>query len=163
MASDPSAHRRRGTPISDSLGADLNTLGSILASHTRGLDDYLQRQAQRVEQRQGRLLDKTKALLFAPDLNLEVMTAKGLQNLCRLNKLKGWSKLKRGELIAFLKQKLGAECKPSVNLSQEGEDPPSAYPPDANRTERLLLLLLRHLNTPPAEVTEAWDGGTKAT
>ena len=83
MASDPSAHRRRGTPISDSLGADLNTLGSILASHTRGLDDYLQRQAQRVEQRQGRLLDKTKALLFAPDLNLEVMTAKGLQNLVK--------------------------------------------------------------------------------
>ena len=56
MSAEPRRPRRRGTPISDSLGADLQALGGILASHTRGLDAYLNRQAQRIDQRHHNLL-----------------------------------------------------------------------------------------------------------
>jgi hypothetical protein len=48
MSAEPRRPRRRGTPISDSLGADLQALGGILASHTRP--------TQRIDQRHHNLL-----------------------------------------------------------------------------------------------------------
>jgi hypothetical protein len=173
MGTDPRP-RRRGTPISDNLGADLQALGSILASHTRGLDDYLQRQAQRLEQRQGLLLAETPGLLVPQDRNLEALTAGELQDLCRRKRLRGWSKLKRHDLITFLKQALGPELEMMRILSQEPTSPEAAasaestaafptavFPADASRTERLLLLLLRYLEVPQEELEACWQADNK--
>jgi len=86
MAAD---RRRRGTPISDSLGADLQALGGILASHTRGLDAYLNRQAQRIDQRHHNLLAEPPAVLLPPDLQLDRLSKPELQALCRQHRLRG--------------------------------------------------------------------------
>ena len=145
-----SESRRRGTPISDGFGADLQALGTILATHTRGLDDYLQRQASRIEERHGQLLAHTADLLLPPGLDLDRFTAAELQNLCRQHRLKGWSKLRRSDLIAFLRERLGPE-------PQAPADPVLPYPADANRLERLLLLLLRQLGTAPEAIDHAWQ------
>ena len=165
MGSDSQPRRRRGTPISDGLGADLQALGTILASHTRGLDDYLQRQAQRIDERHDHLLAETTGFLLPQDLNLEALTNKELQALCRQKGLRGWSKLKRQELIAFLQEELGPELDAMQILRQEPITPTSSatadatVPPlDASRTERLLLLLLQHLGVPQADVDAAWRG-----
>ncbi|MBD2551072.1 hypothetical protein H6G65_16060 [Microcystis elabens FACHB-917] len=151
MTTRPEPRRRRGTPISDSLGADLHTLGSILATHTRGLDDYLQRQAGRIEERHGRLLSETADLLLPPGVDLNSLTAGELQNLCRKQRLRGWSKLRRSELIAFLQERgHAAEAPAAVAV------PSLPYPPEASRTERLLLLLLRQLGTTTEAIEGAW-------
>ncbi len=73
--------QKRGTPISDSLGADLQTLGKIIANHTRGLDDHLTRQAQRIEERRRNLLSESeetsalaaKALALMPRAQREAL------------------------------------------------------------------------------------------
>lgn len=145
-----SESRSRGTPISDGLGADLQALGTILATHTRGLDDYLQRQASRIEERHGQLLSHTADVLLPPGLDLDRLTAAELQNLCRQHRLKGWSKLRRRDLIAFLRERLGPEPQ-----APAGPVPP--YPADATRLERLLLLLLRQLGTAPEAIEDAWQ------
>lgn len=75
MTKKPEPRRRRGTPISDSLGADLHTLGTVLANHTRGLDDYLQRQAGRIEERHGYLLSESAEILLLPGPDLNTLTA----------------------------------------------------------------------------------------
>ena len=158
MSPDTPRSRKRGTPISDSLGADLQTLGGILANHTRGLDAYLMRQAQRIEERQQNLLADAPGFLLPPDLNLEGMTAGELQTLCRKRRLRGWSRLRRDDLLAFVKRELGPELKAMQILQQEqAEDAPDTHA-DASRTERLLLLVLRHLDVPPDEVEAAWQG-----
>lgn len=59
MSAEPRRPRRRGPPISDSLGAERQALGGILASHARGLDAYLNRQAQRIDQCHHNLLADT--------------------------------------------------------------------------------------------------------
>ena len=159
MSPDTPRSRKRGTPISDSLGADLQTLGGILANHTRGLDAYLMRQAQRIEERQQNLLADAPGFLLPPDLNLEGMTAGELQKLCRKRRLRGWSRLRRDDLLAFVKRELGSELKAMQILQQEqAEDAPPDTHADANRIERLLLLVLRHLDVPPDEVEAAWRG-----
>lgn len=167
MTKQPEPRRRRGTPISDSLGADLHTLGTILANHTRGLDDYLQRQANRIEERHGQLLSETADVLLPPGLDLNSLTAGDLQNICRHHGLRGWSKLRRSQLIAFLQEKLGPELQ-TVKAAhrQERENvaealaaaatPSPPFPPEANRIERLLLLLLRQLGTATETIDEAW-------
>lgn len=162
--------RKRGTPISDSLAADLQALGGILANHTRGLDDYLMRQAIRIEERHQNLLSDTPGFLLPPDLNLEQLTAGELQSLCRKRRLRGWSKLRRDDLLNFVKEKLGPELQAMQILHQEqAEASPqaagdsSATPADASRTERLLLLLLQHLGVAPDDVEKAWLGSTKQT
>lgn len=158
MSPDAPRSRKRGTPISDSLGADLQTLGGILANHTRGLDAYLMRQAQRIEERHQNLLADAPGFLLPPDLNLEEMTAGELQTLCRKRQLRGWSRLRRDDLLAFVKRELGPELKAMQILQQEqAEDAPDTHT-DASRTERLLLLVLRHLDVPPDEVEAAWRG-----
>lgn len=165
MTGKPEPRRRRGTPISDSLGADLQALGTILANHTRGLDDYLQRQASRIEERHQILLADAPGFLLPADLNLETMTAGELQNLCRRKRLRGWSKLRRDDLLAFVKRELGPELEAMRILHGEkaeaqarakaaGTPPPA----DANRTERLLLLVLSHLGVPQEDVHAAWLG-----
>jgi len=141
--------RRRGAPISDSLGADLHTLGTILANHTRGLDDYLQRQASRIEERHSNLLAETAGLLLPAGLDLDSLTAGELQDLCRQNRLRGWSKLRRSDLIAFLRERLGPQL-------QTPSSPATSYPSDASRLERLLLLLLRQLGTASEAIDDAW-------
>lgn len=165
MSPESPPQRKRGTPISDSLGADLQTLGGILANHTRGLDAYLMRQAQRIEERHQNLLADAPGFLLPPDLNLEGMTAGELQTLCRKRRLRGWSKLRRDDLLAFVKQQLGPELLAMQILQQEQTEMPpdsdhegSGTPADASRTERLLLLVLRHLDVPPDEVKAAWRG-----
>jgi hypothetical protein len=150
MTKKPEPRRRRGTPISDSLGADLHTLGTVLANHTRGLDDYLQRQAGRIEERHGNLLAETADLLLPSGLDLDSLTAGELQDLCRQNRLRGWSKLKRSDLIAFLRERLG----PQLQAPPSG--PATSYPSDASRLERLLLLLLRQLGTASEVIDDAW-------
>jgi hypothetical protein len=161
MSTEPRRSRKRGTPISDSLGADLQTLGGILANHTRGLDDYLMRQARRIEERHQNLLTEAPGFLLPPDLNLEAMTAGELQTLCRKRRLRGWSKLRRDDLLAFVKQELGPEIKAMQILQQDAQPDGSETPADASRTERLLLLVLRHLDVPPDEVEAAWRGPGK--
>jgi hypothetical protein len=165
MSPEPPRQRKRGTPISDSLGADLQTLGGILANHTRGLDDYLMRQAQRIEERHQNLLADAPGFLLPPDLNLEGMTKGELQTLCRKRRLRGWSKLRRDDLLAFVKQELGPELKAMQILQQEQtETAPGSHfdgsspQADASRTERLLLLVLRHLDVAADEVEAAWRG-----
>jgi hypothetical protein len=151
MTKKPEPRRRRGTPISDSLGADLHTLGTVLANHTRGLDDYLQRQAGRIEERHGHLLSESAEILLPPGQDLDTLTAGELQNICRQQRLRGWSKLRRSELIAFLKERLGTELEaPAISTP--------SYPHDANRIERLLLLLLQKLGTATEVINDAWQG-----
>jgi hypothetical protein len=149
MTTKPEPRRRRGTPISDSLGADLHTLGTVLANHTRGLDDYLQRQAARIEERHGNLLAETAGLLLPAGLDLDSLTAGELQDLCRQNRLRGWSKLRRSDLIAFLRERLDPQL-------QARSGPATSYPSDASRHERLLLLLLRQLGTASEAIDDAW-------
>ena len=151
--------RSRRTPISDGLGADLHSLGTILASHTRGLDNYLQRQAQRLDERQQQLLAETACaltpdILMPADYHLEAMSVEELKNICREQQLRRWSHLRRDELITFLKQALGQE--PSSNQVSQANYGPASYPPNANRSERLLLLLLRKLNSSDEEIDAAW-------
>lgn len=156
--------RSRRTPISDRLGADLHSLGTILASHTRGLDNYLQRQAQRLDERQQQLLAETASALspdiltpsalLPADYHLEAMSVEELKNICREQQLRRWSHLRRDELITFLKQALGQE--PSPNQASPANSEPASYPPDANRSERLLLLLLCKLNSSAEEIDAAW-------
>ncbi len=155
----PGGMRSRRTPISDGLGADLHSLGTILASHTRGLDNYLQRQAQRLDERQQQLLAETASaltpgVLLPADYHLEAMTVEELKNICREQQLRRWSHLRRDELITFLKQALGQE--PSPTHASSANSGPASYPPDANRSERLLLLLLRKLNSSDEEIDAAW-------
>jgi hypothetical protein len=151
MTKKPEPRRRRGTPISDSLGADLHTLGTILANHTRGLDDYLQRQAGRIEDRHGLLLSETTSLLLPPEQDLATLTARELQDICRREGFRGWSKLRRSELISFLHERLGPDL-------QTPTDPAPSFPRDASRIERLLLLILRQLGTATEVIDDAWQG-----
>lgn len=148
MSAEPRRARRRGTPISDGLGADLHALGGLLASHTRGLDAYLNRQAHRLDDRHHTLLAESTALLSASDLQLDQLSKADLQALCRAHQLRGWSRLRQSELLAFVRQHL----EPSP--VQERVTPTS----DASRTERLLLLLLDHLGVAPEAVQVAWRG-----
>lgn len=152
---------RRGTPISDGLGADLQALGSILANHTRGLDDYLQRQAHRLDDRQQRLLAETAAFLLPSGLDLEAMTVSELKSLCRQKQFRGWSQLRRDDLLAFVKLQLAAtpiqHQEPAAG-APEAEATGIGTPADASRTERLLLLVLRHLGVPQEEVEATWLG-----
>jgi len=151
MTKKPEPRRRRGTPISDSLGDDLHALGSILANHTRGLDDYLQRQAGRIEERHGHLLSESAEILLPPGPDLNTLTAGELQNICRQQRLRGWSKLRRNQLITFLQERMGTELEaPTI--------PAPPYPSDANRIERLLLLLLQKLGTATEVINDAWQG-----
>jgi hypothetical protein len=149
MAAD---RRRRGTPISDSLGADLQALGGILASHTRGLDAYLNRQAQRIDDRHQTLLAEASSLLLPPDRPLDGLSKGELQALCREHGLRGWSRLRQPDLLAFVKQHLKDASAPA----------PAAVPAidttDASRSERLLLLLLDHLGVAPEALQAAWRG-----
>jgi hypothetical protein len=57
--------------------------GTILANHTRGLDDDFQRQAGRIEQRHGHLLAEGAELLLSPGQDLTSLSSGELQNLCR--------------------------------------------------------------------------------
>ncbi len=157
----PEPRRRRGTPISDSLGADLQVLGSILASHTRGLDAYLNRQAQRLEERQQTLLAEAPGLLRPPDLDLDTMTTAELREMCRRQRWRRWSKLRRADLLAFVRQQLDAEATAGQVSPDElvAPEPSTDLPPapsDASRSERLLLLLLHHLGVPQEQVEQAW-------
>ena len=136
--------RSRRTPISDGLGADLHSLGTILASHTRGLDNYLQRQAQRLDERQQQLLAETANaltpdILMYADYHLEAMSVDELKNICREQQLRRWSHLRRDELITFLKQALGQV--PSPTKTSPANSGSASYSRHANRSERRLLLL----------------------
>lgn len=164
------SRRRRGTPISDGLGADLNALGSILANHTRGLDDFLQRQGARIEERHQSLLAESAELLLPGGLDLEAMSTRELQSLCRARKLRGWSKLRRENLLAFLHRELGAspmapgpleDGEPPAGTRESAQAPATPDRSDATRTERLLLLLLSHLGVPQELVEAAWTGGVR--
>ena len=165
MNSEQPPRSRRGTPISDGLGADLQALGSILANHTRGLDDYLQRQAHRLDDRQQMLLAETAAFLLPSGLDLEAMTVSELKSLCRQKQFRGWSQLRRDDLLAFVKLQLAAELEATpIQRQESAEGAPEAEaigmgtPVDASRTERLLLLVLRHLGVPQEEVEATWLG-----
>ena len=152
MSAELPRRRKRGTPISASLGADLQALGTILANHTRGLDDYLSRQARRIDERSQNLLAETPGLLLPPALDLDGMTTAELRDLCRRQRLRGWSKLRRAELLIFLREQVGPEL--------QANSFPNTIPADAKRTERLLLLLLQHLGVPQEQVDAAWRGAS---
>jgi hypothetical protein len=73
--------------------------------------------------------------------------------------------LRRDDLLAFMKWELGPELKAMQILQQEQtETAPgshfdgSSLPADASRSERLLLLVLRHLDVAADEVDAAWRG-----
>jgi hypothetical protein len=157
MSADPPRSRRRGTPISDGLGADLHALGGLLASHTRGLDDYLNRQAQRLDDRQHNLLAESAALMTPSDLHFDQLSKAELQALCRQHHLRGWSRLRHPQLLAFVKQHLEPSPAPAgVTDANDANDANHAN--DASRSERLLLLLLDHLGVAPEAVQAAWRG-----
>jgi hypothetical protein len=72
--------RRRGTPISDGLGADLNALGGALANHMRGLDGYLQGQASKIDARQQALAaEAADAMAELPGLDRATLEAHAIQ------------------------------------------------------------------------------------
>lgn len=151
MSAESRRSRRHGTPISDGLRADLHALGGILASHTRGLDAYLNRQAQRLDDRNHTLQAQSAALLSASVLQLDHLSKGELQALCREHQLRGWSRLRHDELLAFVKQHLDP-------LSAPAGVTDATDTTDASRTERLLLLLLDHLGVAPEVVQAAWRG-----
>ncbi|MFN7901071.1 MAG: hypothetical protein ACK5N0_15700 [Synechococcaceae cyanobacterium] len=182
MTTKPEPRRRRGTPITAGFAADLQTLGMLLGNHTRGLDAYLQRQATRVEERYQGILANAEGFLLSPDLNFDAMTASELKDVCRSRHLRGWSNLRRDDLLAFVKQQLASEIEisqilqrkqvdqandevtdeapdeaPSGGVAQAQADRALGYPDNASRTERLLLLLLSHLDVPPDQQEEAWQ------
>ncbi|MFN7899222.1 MAG: hypothetical protein ACK5N0_06080 [Synechococcaceae cyanobacterium] len=183
MTTKPEPRRRRGTPITAGFAADLQTLGTLLGNHTRGLDAYLQRQASRVEERYQGILANAEGFLLSPDLNFDAMTASELKDVCRSRHLRGWSNLRRDELLAFVKQQLASEIEISHILQRQQvdeathdaphevtpervaelqADPGPGFPHDASRTERLLLLLLRHLDVPLDQLQEAWQDRNRA-
>lgn len=168
MTTEDKTPRRRRSPISDSLGVDLHNLGTLLANHTRGLDDYLNRQSDRIERRQNNLLEESAQLFLSPGLELDSLTTTELHDICRKRRLKRWSKLRRADLIAFLQEELGPELylfgdlsnERLANSEPEGEDSQTAlsYPRDASRSERLLLLVLSKLEVSAEELDAAWQG-----
>ena len=142
MTPKPEPRRRRGTPISAGFAADLQTLGTLLGNHTCGLDAYLQRQASRVEQRYQGILADADGFLLPPDLNLETMSKGELQALCRSRRLRGWSNLRRDDLLAFVKDKLGRDIEMSRLLHQQSlaeatpaESTAEAAGPEPNRPD----------------------------
>ena len=150
---------RRSTPISDGIGEDLNKLTNLLADHTRGLDAYLKNQGKHIQEREIDLLEETATLQFNSGLDLKSLSKKELQNICRENKLKGWSKLRQKDLISFLKKNIASEA--NSHSSDEDNLTSSIYPADSNRTERLLILLLRQINTPQEDINTAWFSSSK--
>jgi hypothetical protein len=93
MSAEPPRRRRRGTPISDGLGADL-------------------------------------------------------QALCRELQLRGWSRLRQSDLLAFVRQHRQPPPAPESVI----------HASEASRTERLFLLLLDHLGVAPEALQAAWRG-----
>ena len=152
-------HSHSSTPISDGIGEDLNKLTNLLADHTRGLDAYLKKQGKNIQEREIDLLEETATLQFNSGLDLKSLSKKELQNICRENKLKGWSKLRQKDLISFLKKNIASEA--NSHSSDEDNLTSSIYPADSNRTERLLILLLRQINTPQEDINTAWFSSSK--
>ena len=150
---------RRSTPISDGIGEDLNKLTNLLADHTRGLDAYLKKQGENIQEREIDLLEETATLQLNSGLDLKSLSKKELQNICRENKLKGWSKLRQKDLISFLKKNIASEA--NSHSSDEDNLTSSIYPADSNQTERLLILLLRQINTPQEDINTAWFSSSK--
>jgi hypothetical protein len=154
------------TPISDGLASDLQALGSILGSHLRGLDEHLGRQQKRLVLREERLLQDSLDLLPAAAVDLESLSKEKLKALCRQHKLTGWSKLRRESLIDLLTRSLVQPPGESLPL----DSPPGAPSPSpsgsfsykgASRSERLLLLLLDHLQVPAQRIEQAWQGPSR--
>ena len=152
-------HSHSSTPISDGIGEDLNKLTNLLADHTRGLDAYLKKQGKNIQEREIDLLEETAALQLNSGLDLKSLSKKELQKICRENKLKGWSKLRQKDLISFLKKNIASEA--NSHSSDEDNRTSSIYPADSNRTERLLILLLRQINTPQEDINTAWFSSSK--
>ena len=152
-------HSHSSTPISDGIGEDLNKLTNLLADHTRGLDAYLKKQGKNIQEREIDLLEETATLQFNSGLDLKSLSKKELQKICRENKLKGWSKLRQKDLISFLKKNIASEA--NSHSSDEDHCTASIYPADSNRTERLLILLLRQINTPQEDINTAWFSSSK--
>ncbi|MCX5931492.1 MAG: hypothetical protein NTW83_06600 [Cyanobacteria bacterium] len=149
---DPSTSR---TPISDGLASDLQALGSLLGSHMRGLDEHLGRQHERLSLREDQLIEESRELLPPAPLELDHLSKEQLQGLCRQHKLKGWSKLRRDPLLAFVAAALA-----QASAHSSGSPTPleaSLSPAAISRIERLLLLLLQHLAVSPEQIQEAWD------
>ena len=153
MSKKNSLHLSRGTPISDGIGKDLNKLTNLLADHTRGLDAYLQKQGRNIQEREIDLLEEAASLQLNSGLDLQSLSKKELQNICREKKLKGWSKLRQKELIKFLEKNIAV---PSNSSDSVKDHSPAIYPKDSNRSERLLMLLLRQLKTPQEDIDNAW-------
>jgi hypothetical protein len=164
MNSKPDSMQSR-TPISDGLASDLQVLGSILGSHLRGLDEHLGRQQQRLILREERILQESCDLLPAAALDLESLSKEQLRDLCRQQKLKGWSKLRRELLIALLKQFFDqpqGESPSPAPLADATTQGGSFNRDEASRMERLLLLLLDHLQVSPLLIEDAWRGPIKS-
>ena len=152
-------HSHSSTPISDGIGEDLNKLTNLLADHTRGLDAYLKKQGKNIQEREIDLLEETATLQLNSGFDLKSLSKKELQKICRENKLKGWSKLRQKDLISFLKKNIAFEA--NSPSSVDDHPPSSIYPADSNRTERLLILLLRKINTPQEDINSAWFSSSK--
>ncbi|MCX5944352.1 MAG: hypothetical protein NTZ53_03390 [Cyanobacteria bacterium] len=160
MSSNPELSSSR-TPISDGLASDLQALGSILGSHMRGLDEHLGRQQQRLVLREERLIQDSCELLPAAAVDLESLSKEALRDLCRQHKLTGWSRLRRDLLIDLLKKSIATDPEDSPErelLTNATSQPGSVRREAASRSERLLLLLLDHLQVPPLLIEDAWQG-----
>jgi len=119
--------RRKGSPISDSLGSDLNKLTNVLSDHTRGLNDYLQRQAQSIKEREVDLLAENGALLLNQGIELDDLSKIDLQEICRVNRLRGWSRLRQKDLVLFIRRELGSQVN---NLHHKSSFSRSAHQKD---------------------------------
>jgi hypothetical protein len=105
-AAGPARRRRRGTPISDALGADLNALGGTLANHVRGLDGYLQGQANRIEARQQALAaEAADVMAELPGIDRATLEAHAVQRL-----------IANGEVRPTEMQPLGLPQAPSADI-----------------------------------------------
>ncbi len=90
----------------NNFSADLQALNALLASYHPALEGMLTEKAGRLDPH---LLKTSPGFLLPPDLDLEAMTATELQALCRRKHLRGWSKLRRAELVAFVQRELASE------------------------------------------------------
>ena len=135
------------TPFADGLRHDMQTLGEVLARHTRGLNEHLHGQAARIQRREAEVVnnllpepDASKDVQDAPPLDtLEHLTVRELRARCKQQGLKGYSKKRRAELLQLLRGKQ-ATIKASNRLA---------------RLEALMVLIAKALEIPQELIDQA--------
>ena len=107
-------------PLSEQFRDQLNSLGQSLAEHSRSLGEHFMRREQALTLQQQELAEEARLLLPTgaastavdvdhllgfPTGDFSTQTVKKLKALCKENKIRGYSRLRKHELIACLEAK----------------------------------------------------------